>query len=88
MDDRVNLPYTDAVIHEIQRFGNIAPLSLPHTTNKPIQLEGYTIPKVVSPIRNTQVTHLGLISACLIINNHFSPPPGNYDNSQSDLGAV
>lgn len=50
MDDRINLPYTDAVIHEIQRFGNIAPLSLPHITNKAIQLEGYTIPKVISLI--------------------------------------
>lgn len=57
MDDRVNLPYTDAVLHEIQRFGNIVPLSLPHVTNKAIQLEGYNIPKVISPIWNTQVKH-------------------------------
>lgn len=46
MDDRANMPYTDAVIHEIQRFGNIAPLALPHITNEELQLEGYTVPKV------------------------------------------
>ncbi|XP_071343745.1 cytochrome P450 2J6-like isoform X2 [Trachinotus anak] len=46
MDDRVNLPYTDAVVHEVQRMGNIVPLSLPHATNRSIQLGGYTIPKV------------------------------------------
>lgn len=46
MEDRANLPYTDAVIHEILRMGNIAPLALPHSTNKEVQLGGYTIPKV------------------------------------------
>jgi len=48
MEDRANLPYTDAVIHEVQRMSNIVPLSLPHTTNKEVQLGGYTIPKVIS----------------------------------------
>lgn len=57
MDDRVNLPYTDAVLHEIQRIGNIVPLSLPHVTNKTIQLEGYDIPKVIGLIWNAQVKH-------------------------------
>ncbi|XP_039668100.1 cytochrome P450 2K6-like isoform X2 [Perca fluviatilis] len=47
MEDRANLPYTDAVLHEIQRFGNIVPLSLPRVTNRDIQLGGYTIPKVL-----------------------------------------
>ncbi|KAF7203083.1 cytochrome P450 2J6 isoform X2 [Nothobranchius furzeri] len=45
MADRANLPFTDAVIHEIQRMGNIVPLSLPHATNREIQLRGHTIPK-------------------------------------------
>ncbi|XP_041646717.1 cytochrome P450 2J4-like [Cheilinus undulatus] len=52
MEDRVNLPYADAVIHEIQRMGNIAPLSVPHMTNKDIQLGGYTIPKGITVIPN------------------------------------
>ncbi|KAM6921527.1 cytochrome P450 2J2-like [Xenentodon cancila] len=43
--DRENLPYTNAVIHEIQRMGNIIPLNVAHMANKDIVLCGYTIPK-------------------------------------------
>ncbi|XP_078141773.1 cytochrome P450 2J4-like [Centroberyx gerrardi] len=53
MADRTNLPYTDAVIHEVQRMGNIVPLSLPsHVTSRDIQLGGYTVPKGVTIIPN------------------------------------
>uniref|UniRef100_A0A672ZZ77 Cytochrome P450 2J2-like n=1 Tax=Sphaeramia orbicularis TaxID=375764 RepID=A0A672ZZ77_9TELE len=52
VDDRADLPYTDAVIHEIQRMGNIAPLSLPHVTNRDVHLRGHTIPKGVTIIPN------------------------------------
>uniref|UniRef100_A0A673AJR5 Cytochrome P450, family 2, subfamily AE, polypeptide 1 n=1 Tax=Sphaeramia orbicularis TaxID=375764 RepID=A0A673AJR5_9TELE len=52
VDDRADLPYTDAVIHEIQRMGNIVPLNLPHVTNRDVHLRGYTIPKGVTIIPN------------------------------------
>lgn len=44
--DRAGMPYTDAVLHEIQRIGNIAPLSLPRITTRTVQIGEYTIPKV------------------------------------------
>ncbi|XP_056268961.1 cytochrome P450 2J2-like [Pseudoliparis swirei] len=52
MEDRADLPYTEAVIHEIQRMANIGPLSLPHATTREIHLGGYTIPKGVTVIPN------------------------------------
>uniref|UniRef100_A0A665TUG2 Cytochrome P450 2J6-like n=1 Tax=Echeneis naucrates TaxID=173247 RepID=A0A665TUG2_ECHNA len=52
MEDRPKLPYTDAVIHELQRISNIVPLSLPRVTKREVQLEGYKIPKGVTVIPN------------------------------------
>ncbi|KAM6938881.1 cytochrome P450 2J4-like isoform 1-T2 [Lycodopsis pacificus] len=78
MEDRINLPYTDAVIHEVQRMGNIVPLSLPHVTNKDIQLGGYTIPKGVTIIPN--------LTSVLFDKNEWETPntfnPGHFLNEE------
>ncbi|KAI1892057.1 hypothetical protein AGOR_G00150060 [Albula goreensis] len=45
MADRANMPYTDAVIHEVQRMGNIVPINAPRMSNKDTTLGGHLIPK-------------------------------------------
>ncbi|KAK5604446.1 hypothetical protein CRENBAI_016965 [Crenichthys baileyi] len=43
VEDRKNLPYTNAVIHEIQRLANIVPMAIPHKTSQDVTLQGYFI---------------------------------------------
>ncbi|XP_030290319.1 cytochrome P450 2J2-like [Sparus aurata] len=52
MADKPNLPYTDAVIHEIQRVGNIVPLNGLRKAAKDTTLGGYFIPKGTSVMPN------------------------------------
>ncbi|XP_072047419.1 cytochrome P450 2J4-like [Amphiura filiformis] len=45
LSDKPSLPFTVAVIHEIQRFGAISNLGVPRYTNEDTDFQGYTIPK-------------------------------------------
>ncbi|XP_037683009.1 cytochrome P450 2J2-like isoform X2 [Choloepus didactylus] len=43
--DRERLPYTNAVIHEVQRMGNIIPLNVPREVVADTTVAGYYLPK-------------------------------------------
>ncbi|XP_073442748.1 cytochrome P450 2D15-like isoform X1 [Dendrobates tinctorius] len=52
MGDVLQMPYTNAVIHEVQRYGDISPLALPHLTYRDTEIKGYLIPKGTTIIIN------------------------------------
>ncbi|KAM9701567.1 cytochrome P450 2C19-like isoform 5-T8 [Dama dama] len=45
MQDKSHMPYMDAVVHEIQRYVNLVPTSIPHAVTQDINFRNYLIPK-------------------------------------------
>ncbi|CAL8259989.1 unnamed protein product [Merluccius merluccius] len=80
-DDRHQMPYMQAVIHEIQRIANVVPLSVFHCTTNDTKLLGYSIPKGTMVIPN--------LTSVLNENNQWKFPaefnPENFLNEQGDF---
>ncbi|XP_072299398.1 cytochrome P450 2K1-like [Eucyclogobius newberryi] len=66
VEDRKNLPYTDAVIHETQRLANIVPMSILHKTSRDVTFQGYFIKK--------DTTVIPLLTSVLYDENEWESP--------------
>ncbi|KAM4840197.1 LOW QUALITY PROTEIN: cytochrome P450 2C18-like [Urocitellus parryii] len=58
MQDKSSMPYTEAVLHEIQRYIDLVPTNLPHAVTCDIKFRNYLIPKGTTIITSlTSVLH-------------------------------
>ncbi|XP_038851035.1 cytochrome P450 2F3-like isoform X2 [Salvelinus namaycush] len=88
MEDRKYLPFTEAVIHEVQRFLDIAPLNLPHYATKNISFRGYTIPQgtVILPMLHSVLRDQDHWATPTTFNpNHFLDQNGNFQKNPAFL---
>ncbi|XP_075057372.1 cytochrome P450 2K1-like [Mixophyes fleayi] len=81
IEHRKQMPYTDAVIHEIHRYGDIATGNLLHATSQDVTFRGYFIPK------GTPV--IALITSALKDEAYFEKPhefyPEHFLDSQGQF---
>ncbi|XP_054995792.1 cytochrome P450 2J2-like [Sorex araneus] len=54
---RESMPYTHAVVHEVQRMGNIIPWNVPRAVAADTTLNGYHIPKGTAVLTNLTALH-------------------------------
>nr|XP_031537670.1 cytochrome P450 2F5 isoform X1 [Vicugna pacos]XP_031537671.1 cytochrome P450 2F5 isoform X1 [Vicugna pacos] len=57
LEDRPAMPYTDAVIHEVQRFADVIPMSLPHRVIRDTAFRGFLLPKGTDIITLLNTVH-------------------------------
>ncbi|NXN59776.1 CP2CT protein, partial [Rynchops niger] len=74
--DRTQMPYTDAVVHEIQRFISLVPVSVPRTVTKDLCFREY--------VRDKGTTIFPVLSSVLHDSKEFPNPnefnPGHFLN--------
>ncbi|KAL7842710.1 hypothetical protein SRHO_G00243990 [Serrasalmus rhombeus] len=84
MQDRKALPFTDAVIHEVQRYLDFLPLSLPHYATHDISFRGYTIPNgtVIIPLLHSVLKDEGMWDSPWTFDpNNFLDAKGKFRNN-------
>ncbi|XP_052028301.1 cytochrome P450 2C29 isoform X2 [Apodemus sylvaticus] len=84
MQDRSHMPYTDAMIHEVQRFIDLIPNSLPHAVTCDIKFRNYLIPKgttVVTSLSSVLHDSKEFPNPEMFDPGHFLDGNGNFKKS-------
>ncbi|KFQ89823.1 Cytochrome P450 2J6, partial [Phoenicopterus ruber ruber] len=87
-EDRKKLPYTNAVIHEIQRYSNILLIALPRQSVRDTELLGFAVPKNTVILSNIEsvLSDPGKWETPDQFNpGHFLDKDGNFVNREAFL---
>ncbi|KAM5145954.1 cytochrome P450 2G1-like isoform 1-T1 [Mantella aurantiaca] len=71
MQDRNHMPFTDAVIHEMQRFIDLIPMGAPRKTTRNVEFRGYYLPKDTNVY--PMITTVLKDPTCFPYPNEFNP---------------
>ncbi|KAM5145953.1 cytochrome P450 2G1-like [Mantella aurantiaca] len=71
MQDRNHMPFTDAVIHEVQRFIDLLPMGVPRKTTRNVEFRGYYLPKDTNVF--PMITTVLKDPVCFPYPNEFNP---------------
>ncbi|XP_006997727.3 LOW QUALITY PROTEIN: cytochrome P450 2C55 [Peromyscus maniculatus bairdii] len=84
MQDRTRMPYTDATVHEIQRYVNLIPNNVPHAATCNVRYRNYIIPKgtnLITSLTSVLYDDKEFPNARIFDPGHFLDEKGNFKKS-------